>query len=92
MPASKEDLINFLEREILSPAENHPEADETIKRKVRCTRMRINNQLTAEKVEQYFWSAMTTDRGIDTYERVRRINAKTFEDVRIEFKRLCGHA
>jgi len=90
MNASKEDLIAFLEKEVLHPAETHPEADTTIKKKVRYTRMRIGKLQTAEGVEKYFWSAMATDRGIDTYTRLRRIDAITFEDVRREFKRLCG--
>ena len=29
----KEELIVFLDREVLRPAENHPDADETIRRK-----------------------------------------------------------
>jgi hypothetical protein len=90
MLATKEELIAFLEREVLVPAETHPAADKVIKAKVRSTRMRLNRLSTAEKVEEFFWNAMSTDRGIDTYTRVHRIGARAFEDVRGEFKRLCG--
>lgn len=90
MKATKEELINFLDREVLLPAENHPNTDETIKKKVRATRMRLNQLQTPEQVEQFFWSAMSTDRGIDSYTRIHGIGARTFEDVREEFKRLCG--
>ena len=90
MTATKADLIAFLEREVLIPNETHPAADETIKRKVRATRMRLNEQVSAEKVEQYFWSAMSTDAGIDSYTKIAAIGSVTFEDVRAEFKRLCG--
>lgn len=90
MTAIKEDLIKFLEDNVLYPAENHPAADLIIKRKVRTTRMRLNNLTSAEKVEEFFWHAMATDNGIDTYTRITRIGAPTFEDVRLEFKRLCG--
>jgi len=51
--------------------------------------MRLNQQVNAEKVEQFFWSAMITDRGIDSYKKIKGINAPTFEDVREEFKKLC---
>jgi len=75
----------------LIPAESHPEADRIIRQKVRTTRMRLNRLSAAEKVEEFFWHAMSTDRGIDSYTRIHRIGAQTFEDVRAEFKRLCGH-
>lgn len=88
---SKQTLIDFLERRVLTLNENHPDADETIKRKTRATRMRLNEQVSAEKIEQYFWSAMATDAGIDSYTKISAIGSVTFEDVRAEFKRLCGH-
>ena len=90
MLATKEELVAFLEREVLLPAETHPHSDEVIRKKVRATRMRINRLNTAEKVEEFFWNAMSTDRGIDSYTRIHRIGAQTFEDVRAQFKRLCG--
>jgi hypothetical protein len=90
MNATKEELIKFLEDNVLIPVESNPNADITIKRKVNSTRMRLNNQVSAEKVEQYFWSAMATDNGIDSYKKIKEISAPTFEDVREEFKKLCG--
>jgi hypothetical protein len=50
--ANKDELIEFIEREVLSKNESHPEADGIIKRKVRCTRMRLREQVSAEKVKQ----------------------------------------
>lgn len=32
--------------------------------------MRIKNQKSAEKVEEYFWHAMATDNGIDSYNKI----------------------
>jgi hypothetical protein len=90
MLASREELIAFLEREVLGPAELHPNADKVIKMKVRTTRMRLNKLISAEKVEEFFWHAMSTDRGIDSYTRIHRIGAQTFEDVRAQFKQMCG--
>jgi len=90
MNSTKQELIDYLEQHVLYPAENNPEADLTIKRKIRATRMRLNNLKNAGKVEEFFWNAMATDNGIDTYTRISRIGAPTFEDVRFEFKRLCG--
>jgi hypothetical protein len=89
--ASKADLIDFLERRVLIPNETHPRADETIKRKVRATRMRLNQQVSAAKVEQYFWNAMSTEAGKDSYTKISAIGSITFEDVVDEFTRLCGH-
>ncbi len=90
MDATKEELIRFLEERVLIPTENNPDADKTIKRKINLTRVRLNNQVNAEMVRQYFWSAMATDAGIDSYNKISSIGAPTFEDVRAEFKKLCG--
>jgi hypothetical protein len=90
MKATKEQLISFLEEKVLIPTETNPEADITIKRKINLTRARLNNQVSAEKVRQYFWSAMASDNGIDSYHKISNIGAPTFEDVRAEFKKLCG--
>lgn len=87
---SKDELISFLEEKVLKPLESNPEANKTIKKKVSGTRMVLNRQLSAEKVEQYFWSAMATDRGIDSYTKIKSICGVTFEDVREEFKKLYG--
>ena len=89
MKATKKELIDFLEEKVLNPAEMNSAADLTIKRKVNATRMRLNNQVSAEKVEQFFWSAMATDKGIDSYKKLSNIGAPTFEDVRDEFKKIC---
>ncbi|KGO79690.1 hypothetical protein Q763_12630 [Flavobacterium beibuense F44-8] len=89
MKATKEELIRFLDENVLIPVELNPRADATIKKKVHATRMRLNNQVSAEKVEQFFWSAMATDRGIDSYQKIKDIEGPTFEDVREEFKKIC---
>lgn len=90
MNISKEELIDFLEKMVLLPTESNPIATETIKRKVRATRMRLNKLKSSEKVEEFFWNAMATDKGIDSYNKIKEIGNTTFEDVRLEFKKLCG--
>jgi hypothetical protein len=90
MLVSKEKLIDFLDENVLTPAENHPHATEIIKKKVCITRVRLKNLSTPEKVEEFFWSSMASDNGIDSYSKIKSIGAKTFEDVRLEFKKLCG--
>ena len=90
MNATKEELIRFLEENVLVPAETNPKANLKIKRKINLTRMRLNEQVSAEKVHQYFWNSMATDRGIDSYKKISSIGAITFEDVRDKFKQLCG--
>jgi hypothetical protein len=90
MKVTKEQLLDFLESKVLLPAENHPEATNIIRKKIRDTRMRLNNLQSAEKVEEFFWSAMASERGIDSYTKIKQIGGSTFEDVRAEFKALCG--
>lgn len=90
MKSTKEQLIEFLEKTVLTPTENHIKATETIKRKVRATRMRLNQLHSAEKVEEFFWNAMASDNGIDSYTKIKEIDGITFEDVRNDFKILCG--
>ena len=89
MNSTKQELIDFLEQNVLYPAENNPKSDVIIKRKIGATRMRLSELKDASKVEEFFWHAMVTDNGIDTYTRMTRIGAPTFELVRLEFKRLC---
>jgi hypothetical protein len=90
MKASKRELIDFLEKRVLIPVETHPKVTVKIKRKVNLTRVRLNELVSAEKVHQYFWNAMATDNGIDSYKKISSIGAPTFEDVRDDFKKLCG--
>jgi hypothetical protein len=90
MIVTKEQLIDFLEKNVLIPVENHHEATNIIKKKIRGTRMHLNNLQSAEKVEEFFWSAMASERGIDRYTKIKQIGGSTFEDVRSEFKALCG--
>ena len=87
---NKDNLITFLDENILTPAEHHPNATDIIRKKVRGTRMRLNDLDTSEKVELFFWNAMASDNGIDSYTKLKEIGAKTFEDIRLEFKKLCG--
>jgi hypothetical protein len=89
---TKQELVQFLEDRVLSPVENHPEATPILKKKVRCTRMRLDTKCRdARAVEHFFWSAMSTPGGIDTYDKGTEIGAPTFESVRADFKQLCGH-
>jgi hypothetical protein len=86
---SKEILIKFLDDKVLKPLESNPKSTKTILKKVNATRMRLNQQVSAEKVEQFFWSAMATDRGIDSYTKIKEIGGTTIEDIRDEFKIIC---
>jgi hypothetical protein len=90
MKATKQQLIDFLEVRVLTPVENHLHATDTIKKKIRATRMRLHRQVSAEKVQEFFWNAMASDRGIDSYTKIKQLGADAFEDVRTEFKALCA--
>ena len=90
MKATKDELIKFLDENVLTAVENNPKATPTIKKKVNITRTRLNEQVSAEKVEQFFYSAMSTERGKDSYRKIKDIGGPTFEDVIAEFKELCA--
>jgi hypothetical protein len=90
MKITKEKLLEFLETEVLIPAEKHPKVTNKILQKISGTRMWLNKLESAEKIEKFFWSAMVSDKGINSYNLISRIGSKTFEDVRAEFKKLCG--
>jgi hypothetical protein len=88
MKATKDELLEFLEKNVFSPGENNSAATKTIKNKIRMTRIRISGLKTPEEIEQFFWSAMASDTGIDSYTKIKGIGANTFEDVRNGFKAL----
>jgi hypothetical protein len=90
MKATKDELLEFLEINVFSPGENNSSATKTIKKKIRMTRIRIRGLKTPEEIEQFFWNAMASDNGIDSYTKIKGIGANTFEDVRSGFKALCG--
>jgi len=90
MKPTKEELIKFLDDNVLTPVENNPKATPTIRKKVSITRTRLNEQVSAEKVEQFYYTAMSTERGKDSYQKIKEIGGPTFEDVIDEFKKLCG--
>lgn len=91
MDDRKQGLIDYLEERVLRPAEVHPGADATLKKKINVTRMRLVHQCQdAAAVQQYFWSAMATTRGNDSYSKLKAIDATTFEDVRVGFDSLCA--
>ncbi|GHU98805.1 hypothetical protein FACS189483_07300 [Spirochaetia bacterium] len=90
MKATKDELLEFLEKNVFFPGENNSAATETIKKKIRWTRTHISGLTTPEEIESFFWNAMASDNGIDSYTKISGIGANTFEDVRSGFKKLCG--
>lgn len=90
MNATKEELIRFLDENVFIPIETSPDTDVTIKRKINVTRIRLNHQVYAASIHRYFWKAMATDHGIDSYNKISNIGVETFEDVKEKFKTLFG--
>jgi hypothetical protein len=85
---SREEAIAFLENRVLRPAESNPAASGRLRQKIGFVRMQLNRLTSADKVKEYFWNAMESDGGIDTYRMLHDIGATAFEDVRREFKDL----
>lgn len=90
MQATKDVLVNFLEKKVLAPIERNSQITPPIKKKIRITRTRLGLLDTAEKVEKFFWNCIASPRGVDSYIKTKALGEKAFEDVRLEFMQLCG--
>jgi len=87
---NRDELVKFLEDNVITPAEKSKNSTTEIKRKIKHTREQIAELETAEEVENYFWHLMTSVRGFDTHKKFKECGLTTFEDVRDKFAILCG--
>lgn len=83
---TKEDeLMDFLHQKVFDPILKSKLASAQIKSGVNLTIVRMN-QLSAEKMVQYFWSAMITDNAIAFSKLKKAEDLPRFEDVFEEFR------
>lgn len=83
--SKEEELMNFLHERVFDPILNSEEAPANIKAGVNLTIGRMN-QLSAEKMVHYFWSALATDNAIAFSKKMKAEGLPRFEDVLEEFR------
>lgn len=81
----EEELMNFLHEKGFDPILSSKEAPANIKSGVNLTIGRMN-RLSAEKMIQYFWSALATDNAISFSKKIKAEGLPRFEDVLEEFR------
>ena len=83
--SKEEELMQFLHLKVFDPILNSKEAPANIKKGVNLTIGRMN-RLSAEKMIQYFWSALATENAISFSKKVKNEGLPRFEDVMEEFR------
>ena len=81
----EQEIMAFLHDKVFDPILNSKEASPNIKSGVNLTVARMS-KLSAEKMVNYFWSALTTDNAITFSKKVKAENLPRFEDVFEEFR------
>ena len=81
----EQELMQFLHEKVFDPILNHPQTPANVKSGVNLTIGRMN-RLRAEKMVQYFWSALATDNSIAFSKKIKAENLPRFEDVMEEFR------
>lgn len=81
----EQELMNYLHEKVFDPILNCPNVPAGIKSGVNLTIGRMN-KLSAEKMIQYYWSALSTDNAILFSKRIKNENLPRFEDVMEEFR------
>lgn len=76
----EKEIMDFLHENVFDPILNSKEAPSNIKSGVNLTIARMN-KLTAEKMIQYFWSALATSNAITFAKKLKAENLPRFEDV-----------
>lgn len=81
----EQELMNFLYERVFDPILNSKTCSSKIKSGVNLTIARMN-RLTAEKMVQYFWSALATENAIVFAKHMKSEGLTRFEDVMEEFR------
>ncbi len=81
----EEELMGFLHEKVFDPILNSKDVPANIKSGVNLTIGRMN-RLSAEKMLQYFWSALATDNSIKFSKKMKTEGLTRFEDVMEEFR------
>lgn len=81
----EQELTSFLHEKVFDPILLSKTASSKIKSGVNLTIARMN-QLTAEKMVQYFWSALAAENSIAFSKHMKAEGVTRFEDVMEEFR------
>ena len=81
----EEELMGFLHEKVFDPILASDEVPANIKSGVNLTIGRMS-RLSAEKMIQYYWSALSTDNAISFAEKMKLEGVPRFEDVLEEFR------
>lgn len=81
----EEEIMNFLNEKIFNPILSSPNATDDIKSGVRLTIARMS-KLSADKMIQYYWSALSQDNSIGFSKKLKSAGLPRFEDVLEEFR------
>ncbi len=81
----EEKLMYFLHERVFDSILDSKEVSGKIKSGVNLTIGRMN-KLTAEKMVQYFWSALAAENGVAFSNHMKNEGLTRFEDVREEFR------
>lgn len=83
--AKEQELMQFLHERVFYPILNSTIAPANIKSGINLTIGRMN-RLSADKMVQYFWSALATSNAIEFSKKMKAENLPRFEDVMEEFR------
>lgn len=81
----EQELMDFLHQRVFDPILNSQTAPSRVKSGAHLTIGRMNN-LSAEKMVQYFWSALATDNSIAFSKQLKDEGLPRFEGVLEEFR------
>lgn len=81
----EQELMDFLHEKVFDPILLSKTASSKIKSGVKLTISRMN-RLPAEKMVQYFWSALATENAITFSKHMKAEGLTRFEDVMEEFR------
>lgn len=81
----EQEIMDFLSKRVFDPILDSDSASQKIKSGINLTKGRMN-RLSAEKMVQYFWSALATDNAIGFSKILKQENMPRFEDVFEEFR------
>lgn len=86
MASKEEELLGFLQQHVFDPVLSSPTASSSLKAGVRLTMARMS-RLNAEKMVQYYWSAVIgTERSPGFAKQMREEGFLRFEEVLEQFR------
>lgn len=81
----EQELMKFLHKKIFDPILSNPDVPNNLKSGVNLTIGRMN-KLSADKMIQYYWSALSTDNAISFSKKMKAEGLPRFEDILEEFR------